>query len=364
MPAYQYVHVRKISWSLALGIAVMPYVLAWALLGRGYSNVARAIAFGWMAFMVIPMVYGFLSADQSSVQSSRAASAQALVAPRAAQSQAEREKLAEDAFKQIDVAETNYPPLGADPANYNAAITRAYHTWERVAEAAYGTDWKSIWRTKHAGSVAGCEVAHNNGMPYDACYEAAASEGDIEPLEAKLMKCPSWDDPSGAIFNPHDASACAARERMKAASLRVRGVEGVETNDAEVPDDQAAIATPSQQSQMQGQRVEVPVILGGNANLDACSNGVVVGLNPNGDGFLSVRSGPGGRQYHEIDRLFNGNQVYTCNATGPWLAIVYDLTHGTSSRCGITQAWPRREAYTGPCRYGWVHSHYVKIWAG
>lgn len=43
----------------------------------------------------------------------------------------------------------------------------------------------------------------------------------------------------------------------------------------------------------QSSRIDVPVMItpGGG---DACANGEIVGLDPKGDGFLSVRSGPGG----------------------------------------------------------------------
>jgi hypothetical protein len=108
-------------------------------------------------------------------------------------------------------------------------------------------------------------------------------------------------------------------------------------------------------------RIDAPVVIGGNANYDACaSTGQVVGLNPRGDGFLSVRSGPGGRPYREIDRLFNGNQVYICGETGPWLAVVYPAGRD----CGVSTPWPVRQPYTGPCRYGWIHSRYVRVIAG
>ena len=41
----------------------------------------------------------------------------------------------------------------------------------------------------------------------------------------------------------------------------------------------------------------VPVTYGGQEDLDACSSmGEVKGLNPQGDNFLSVRSGPASRQ--------------------------------------------------------------------
>ena len=70
-------------------------------------------------------------------------------------------------------------------------------------------------------------------------------------------------------------------------------------------------------------RVDVPVMAGGEPDMDACpSGGTVVGLNPRGDGFLSVRSGPGGSQFREIDRVYNGMRLAICDQVGPWYAVV------------------------------------------
>jgi hypothetical protein len=164
----------------------------------------------------------------------------------AASVQANREDSAENAFKQIDQAQMNFPPVGGDPAVYNAAITSAYHVWERAAETAYGTDWKSIWRTKHAGGTEGCDIAHKFGMPYDACYKAAASDGDIKPLDSYLMKCPSWDDPSGAIFDPHDPVACATRAKAKAAAAAHAVAASPSDDSADAPSAQTTVP-PAQQ---------------------------------------------------------------------------------------------------------------------
>jgi hypothetical protein len=108
-------------------------------------------------------------------------------------------------------------------------------------------------------------------------------------------------------------------------------------------------------------RIDVPVMIGGSADQDACpSSGVITGLNPRGDGFLSVRSGPAG-SYAEMDRLYNGNPVQICSDSGSWMAIVYG---GDGGQCGVSRALPRRLAYTGPCRYGWVSARYVSVTAG
>ena len=105
-------------------------------------------------------------------------------------------------------------------------------------------------------------------------------------------------------------------------------------------------------------RIDVPIYVGGDADFDACgSTGTVVGLNPRGDGFLSVRSGPGGH-FREIDRIYNGQPVWICEDRGPWMAVVYDK-RGRDDQCGVSSPWPVKQPYTGPCRYGWVHSRYI-----
>jgi Bacterial SH3 domain len=56
---------------------------------------------------------------------------------------------------------------------------------------------------------------------------------------------------------------------------------------------------------------------------DACASvGRVRGLDPNGDNFLSVRTGPG-TGFGEIDRLYTGNKVRICSSQGKWLKITY-----------------------------------------
>ncbi|MEZ0169555.1 integron [Microvirga sp. TS319] len=109
--------------------------------------------------------------------------------------------------------------------------------------------------------------------------------------------------------------------------------------------------------------LDVSVMVGGSGNFDACSQvGQIVGLDPKGDGFLSVRSGPGGKPYREIDRLYNGNRVFLCGQKGPWLAVVYGQS--PDAACDVSTPWPVRRPYTGPCYAGWIHSRYVRVIAG
>lgn len=72
-----------------------------------------------------------------------------------------------------------------------------------------------------------------------------------------------------------------------------------------------------------------------------CLGAQVVGLDPNGDGFLAVRSGPGA-DYRKIDELHNGDTVRPCASKGAWHGIYYGE--------------PRRK--------GWVHGNWLGNWAG
>jgi hypothetical protein len=111
-------------------------------------------------------------------------------------------------------------------------------------------------------------------------------------------------------------------------------------------------------------RLTVPVIAGMIEDVEACpGTGTVEGLNPHGDGFLAVKAGPGLR-FDRVDKLYNGMQVHICEFRGDWLAIVYSQTGSLTTRCNVSNQWPRAMAYTGPCRSGWVHRHWVGSLAG
>ena len=53
-----------------------------------------------------------------------------------------------------------------------------------------------------------------------------------------------------------------------------------------------------------------------------CASSTVAGLDPSGDGFLAVRSGPG-TQFRMIGQLHNGAVVRTCAAEGPWVGVLF-----------------------------------------
>ncbi len=114
-----------------------------------------------------------------------------------------------------------------------------------------------------------------------------------------------------------------------------------------------------------GKPAEVPVRVGIHEDLDACGSfAEVKGLNPQGDGFLAVRSGPGA-DYAMRDRLREGATFYVCgeSADGRWMSVVYPRKGQTQEQCEVSSPKPGG-AYRGPCAYGWVNARWVNILAG
>lgn len=47
---------RKMGWALGLGVVFLPIVFSWFTLRQGHSSLARVIAFGWLAVVMVPIV--------------------------------------------------------------------------------------------------------------------------------------------------------------------------------------------------------------------------------------------------------------------------------------------------------------------
>jgi len=112
-------------------------------------------------------------------------------------------------------------------------------------------------------------------------------------------------------------------------------------------------------------RPEVPVMVGGDSEQDACGGTYrVTGLNPRGDNFLSVRSRPAAAG-RELARLRNGQMGYLCDASadGQWQGVVY-APAGRDLDCGVGTPISRSRPYRGPCASGWVASRFVELVAG
>jgi hypothetical protein len=106
----------------------------------------------------------------------------------------------------------------------------------------------------------------------------------------------------------------------------------------------------------------VPVMVGGEPDLDACSGvGIVVGLNPDGDNFLAVRTGPG-TGFAMLDKIHTGQQFFDCDRDGNWVGIVY--SRDDQAECGVSTPIAERRPYAGPCNWGWVFRKYTRLIAG
>jgi hypothetical protein len=123
----------------------------------------------------------------------------------------------------------------------------------------------------------------------------------------------------------------------------------------------AALALTCLPAMTPAQSGRVPVMAGGNADFDACgSQGVVRGLDPQGDGFLAVRAGPGSG-YTMLDKVYNGYILNICDERENWLGVV--CSHETMD-CRVGTPLPQARPYTGPCLFGWVFRKFVGDFAG
>jgi hypothetical protein len=89
------------------------------------------------------------------------------------------------------------------------------------------------------------------------------------------------------------------------------------------------------------QQLSVPIVKDCVDDQAACyATSRVAGLDPNGDGFLSVRSGPGS-DYQMIGKLVNGDVVTVITSRGKWYGV--ELRNGS---------------------LGWAHSNWLVSLAG
>jgi hypothetical protein len=101
------------------------------------------------------------------------------------------------------------------------------------------------------------------------------------------------------------------------------------------------------------QGLDVPIAVPrGDGQAADCATSYVAGLDPDGDGFLSVRTGPDSG-YPKIDEVHNGDVVAVCDRRGDWVGVFY-----TGSNIGTGY----RDEHAA--RSGWVHSNWLRDLAG
>lgn len=120
----------------------------------------------------------------------------------------------------------------------------------------------------------------------------------------------------------------------------------------------------------------VPIVDGGKAIAPAASVAEITGLRKGGDGFVSVRGAPSTKAA-EHDRLTLGHKVLAANPVDDWqkttfIGVIYvaakdGAAGGLEAACGIENppapTATARQAYSGPCKSGWVHKRFVKVLA-
>ncbi|MGL4240663.1 MAG: hypothetical protein ACRCTI_06080, partial [Beijerinckiaceae bacterium] len=63
----------------------------------------------------------------------------------------------------------------------------------------------------------------------------------------------------------------------------------------------------------------------------------------------------------------NNTYVMVCDTAGEWYGIVYRSRASDPNSidgCGVSSPVPRKRAYAGPCRSGWVNRRWVQQIAG
>jgi Caspase domain/Bacterial SH3 domain len=125
----------------------------------------------------------------------------------------------------------------------------------------------------------------------DNAYKMAEGINTIDGWNVFLNQYPDGS------YTPY---AKAAREKLVGAAMK--------------PKKQASLDVPEKPAQ----KAPAPT-----KSADGCRKfGKVRGLDPNGDNFLSVRTGPG-TGFTEVDRLYTGNGVNICSQQGKWLRVKY-----------------------------------------
>ncbi|MDH5181302.1 MAG: hypothetical protein OEZ39_00655 [Gammaproteobacteria bacterium] len=103
----------------------------------------------------------------------------------------------------------------------------------------------------------------------------------------------------------------------------------------------------------------VPVIVGGDENMDACPSLARPNALPADQ--LTVHAGPSASQ-PVIDTLKMGADIWVCRGEAGWIGVVYP--DKPNQDCGIHSPIEKETAYPGPCKSGWVRETALEIVAG
>lgn len=102
----------------------------------------------------------------------------------------------------------------------------------------------------------------------------------------------------------------------------------------------------------------LPVRVGGEEDFDAC------GSLAETTGRVAIRRGPS-EQFAVLEHLDPRARVYACDISPDqkWDGVVIVPEDG-SADCGVSSPLTNRQAYSGPCRSGWIMHDSVVVVAG
>ncbi|WP_196161758.1 hypothetical protein [Reinekea sp. G2M2-21] len=98
----------------------------------------------------------------------------------------------------------------------------------------------------------------------------------------------------------------------------------------------------------------VPIMVGGNENLDACTAYILI---KNG---TELRVGPN-EGYEVLMKIEKDLTGWSCSYSNEWSGVIFPLN---GEYCGVSSPIPEEKAYSGPCLSGWVPSSQIELLAG
>lgn len=104
----------------------------------------------------------------------------------------------------------------------------------------------------------------------------------------------------------------------------------------------------------------LPVMVGGNGDMDACPTLGVSNSN-NKKSSTPVHSAPSNTST-VTDQLANDRFVWICSEKGTWIGIVYSTTDDIN--CDVSKHINPAQAYKGKCKSGWIPQSNVSPAAG
>ncbi len=105
------------------------------------------------------------------------------------------------------------------------------------------------------------------------------------------------------------------------------------------------------------QTLDIEVMERADDGLDTCAYGQVSGLKHDGDGFLSVRRGPG-TIYKAFDQLKNHDKVWLFEEKDGWYGVVYGVD---DQNCSPIE---KDRPVDTQGKKGWVHGKWIELLAG